>query len=113
LVDPSQVSSNERVQFTWFLYEMFGGHEFMFHQSQAGAMQEEVWDRWSETIFWWLSFPGVRSWWLAKPAPFSASFSAYIEALLERPPVDPNANQRWRDFIMADGPTPPRGQADL
>jgi hypothetical protein len=112
LIDLSQLSRNERVQFTWCLYELFGGQEFLFHQSQAGAIPEEVWERWSETMVWWLSFPGVRTWWHARPTPFSASFTAYIETLLERPPVDQNANQRWRDFIMSDDPTRLNDQAE-
>ena len=113
LLDLSQLSRNERVQFTWCLYELLGAQEFLFHQSQAGAIQEEVWERWSETMAWWLAFPGVRSWWHARPTPFSASFTAYIDALLERPQVDSNANQRWRDFVQGAEATPPHDQAEL
>ena len=113
LLDPSQLSRNERVQFTWCLYEMFGGHEFLFHQSQSGAIPEEVWERWSETMVWWFAFPGVRSWWHSRPAPFSASFSSYIDTVLERKPADRAANQRWLDFISVDSSTPPHDQADL
>jgi hypothetical protein len=113
LVDPSELSPNERIQFTWCLYEMFGGHEFLFHQSEAGALPDEVWERWSETMAWWLSFPGVRSWWHAKPTPFSGSFSSYIDTLLDRAPADRTANQRWRDFVSANGPARPHDQADL
>ena len=112
LTDPSSVDPNQRIQFTWILYELFGGQEFLFHQSQAGAIPEEVWERWSETMAWWLSYPGVRSWWHAKPTPFSASFSAYVDALLHRPTPDENANQRWQDFIMRDDPTRLNDQAE-
>ena len=84
----------------------------MFHQSQAGAIPEEVWERWSVTTAWWLSYPGVRTWWHARPTPFSASFSAYVDALLERPTLDENANQRWQDFIMTDDPTRLNDQAE-
>ncbi len=99
LLDPSQLSRNGRVQFTWCLYELFGAQEFLFHQSQAGAVPEEIWERWSETMIWRFSFPGVQSWWHAKPTPFSASFSAYIDAILKRAPADLAANQRGSDFL--------------
>ena len=113
LTGPSNVSPNERIQFTWCLYELFGGQEFLFHQSQAGTVPEEVWERWSDTMTWWLSFPGVRAWWDGKPTPFSASFTSYIDTLIERASADPTANQRWRDFVSADGPARPHDQADL
>lgn len=113
LADPFNLSPNERIQFTWCLYEMFGGQEFLFHQSQDGTVPEEVWERWSDTMVWWLTFPGVRAWWLSRPTPFSASFTSYIDALLERPPADTTANQRWWDFISANRPTRPHDQVDL
>jgi hypothetical protein len=69
-----------------------GGQEFLFHQSQAGTVPEEVWERWSDTTAWWLTFPGVRSWWLSRPTPFSASFTSYIDALLERAPIRARIN---------------------
>jgi hypothetical protein len=62
---------------------------------------------------WWLAFPGVRSWWQARPTPFSASFTSYIDTLLEQAPTDAMANQHWWDFISADGPTRPHDPADL
>ena len=101
LSDPFGLSPDERIQFTWCLYEMFGGQEFLFHQSQDGTIPEEVWERWSATTAWWLTFPGVRAWWLARPTAFSAGFTAYVDGLLERAPADAIANQRWRDFISA------------
>jgi hypothetical protein len=113
LADPSDLSPDERIQFTWCLYELFGGQEFLFHQSQAGTVPEEVWERWSDTMAWWLTFPGVQSWWLSRPTPFSASFTSYIDALLERAPADAVANQRWRDFISANRLTQSHDQVDL
>ena len=113
LADPSDLSPDERIQFTWCLYELFGGQEFLFHQSQAGTVPEEVWERWSDTTAWWLTFPGVRSWWHSRPTPFSASFTLYVDALLERAPADARANQRWQDFISASPPRRSQDQADL
>lgn len=35
LVDPSTLKPQERIQFTWAAFEMFGAFEFMFHQSRV------------------------------------------------------------------------------
>jgi hypothetical protein len=45
--DPSDLTSRERMQFTWTMYELFGAFEFMFFVSKANAIPEEIWQRWS------------------------------------------------------------------
>jgi hypothetical protein len=99
LVDPSTLKPQERIQFTWAAFEMFGAFEFMFHQSHARAIPDEVWERWSATAAWWLSFPGIQAWWAARPAPFSASFTDYVEASIREKPHDSAAAQRWQEFV--------------
>lgn len=47
VVDSSKLTPQERVRFTWSLYEAFGAFEFMFHASKTDAIVEEVWSRWS------------------------------------------------------------------
>jgi hypothetical protein len=81
-LDSGALGAAQRVQFTWILYELFGAFEFMFHQAEKGALPGEVWERWSQTLAWWISLPGVAEWWRAKPTPFSASFSAFVERRL-------------------------------
>jgi len=104
--DPSGLEPQERIRFTWAAYEIFGAFEFMFHEARSGAMPEEVWDRWAETTRWWLSFPGIRSWWLAKPAPFSRAFSAFVDDHIGTHPPGSTATERWLEFIRG-----PQGQA--
>ena len=99
VVDPSTLSRQERIQFTWWAYEAFGAFEFMFHQAQSHAIPDEVWERWSATTAWWLSFPGIRALWAAKPAPFSASFSAFVDTCIRDNPVDSAAARRWQEFV--------------
>jgi hypothetical protein len=103
LVDPSSLSAQERIPFTWMAYEAFGAFEFMFHQAQSRAIPGEVWERWSATTAWWLSFPGVRAWWAARPAPFSTSFSAFVERCIRDNPTDPAAPRRWQEFVRGTG----------
>ena len=60
-LDTSKLTPQERIRFTWFMYEVFGGFEFMFHASRTDAIPEEVWTRWSSAVAWWLTFPGVQA----------------------------------------------------
>ncbi len=103
-LDPATLAPEERIRFTWALYEMFGAFEFMFHQARRGALPAEVWERWSATLAWWISLPGVEAWWQAKPAPFSASFSSHVGGIVASNPVDREAARRWQQFLAGGAP---------
>ena len=45
LVDPSQLTITQRVQFSWILTEMFGNLEFMFFQAEQRNISAELWTR--------------------------------------------------------------------
>jgi len=102
--DPARLTAGERVQFTWTFYEMFGAFEFMFHQAASNALPTEVWQRWSKTLSWWLSLPGVKAWWISRPAPFSESFTRYVDGKLQHGPVDADASLRWGAFLRTGVP---------
>ncbi len=104
VVDASKLMPQEKVRFTWSLYEAFGAFEFMFHASRTDSIVEEVWSRWSVAVAWWLTFPGVQAWWKAKPLPFTDSFTLFVESLLENNPTDADSNQRWQEFIAQGKP---------
>jgi hypothetical protein len=98
-IDPSKLTPQQRIQMTWGLYETFGAFEFMFHAARSQALPDQVWSRWAAAVAWWLTFPGVRCWWQARPIPFTADFTSFVEAMLRDNPSDPEAAQRWRDFL--------------
>lgn len=100
---PGELTPAERVRFSWALYELLGAGEFMFHQARAGALPPPVWERWRLGIAWWLSHPGIRAWWDAKPAPMSTDFEAFADDLVRRHPVDAAAVRRWRGFVAGEG----------
>ena len=112
LRDTGALTTEQRIQFTWAFYEMFGAFEFMFHQAQTRALPPEVWERWSDTLSWWISLPGVRAWWLALPSPFSADFSAYVDARAAAGPADPEAAKRWAAFLRGEVSLPARARPD-
>tara|TARA_R110002096_G_scaffold381676_1_gene575549 strand:- start:43 stop:570 length:528 start_codon:yes stop_codon:yes gene_type:complete len=99
VVDPSKITATERLQFTWSMYELFGAFEFMFLASKTESIPNEVWQRWSSAVAWWLSFSGVQIWWKVKPIPFSVSFSSYVEALLQNNPTDISSKQSYQEFL--------------
>ena len=98
-VDTKKLTPEERVRFTWSMYEAFGAFEFMFRASKTDAISEEVWRRWSVAADWWLTFPGVQTWWTSRPIPFTDSFTSFVESLLEDNPTDAESAQRYQEFI--------------
>jgi hypothetical protein len=99
VADPSLLTPAERIRFTWALYEAFGAFEFMYDAAKSRALPEEVWVRWSSTVMWWLSFPGVQSWWRHRPVPFSASFTSFVEDILRENVFDRASTRRWQAFV--------------
>jgi len=104
VLDTTNLTSQERLRFTWSLYEAFGAFEFMFHASKTDAIPEEVWRRWSAAVAWWLTFPGVQNWWASRPIPFTDSFTLFVESLLEDNPTDADSSQRYQEFISEGKP---------
>jgi hypothetical protein len=102
--DSSKLTPQERVRFTWALYEAFGAFEFMFQASKGNAIPEEVWTRWSAGVAYWLSFPGVQNWWHARPLPFTASFTVFVDSLLKDNPTDAEQMRRFREFLVPEKP---------
>jgi hypothetical protein len=99
VADASSLTPQERIRFTWWFAEAFGAFEFLFHQSKTGAIPDEIWERWSQTVAWWLSYPGVQAWWRAHPAPFSHSFTRFVDELVSEGQFDVASTARWQEFV--------------
>lgn len=99
--DPSRITALERIRFTWSLYVAFDAFEFMFHTYNTDQIPDEVWERWSSTVAWWLCFPGVQAWWQNRPVQFSKSFTVFVEALIRDNPTNVEANERWQQFVAS------------
>lgn len=100
--DVTELTPGQRIQFTWAFYETFGAFEFMYHAAKDGVIPDEVWTRWQAICAWWLTFPGIQAIWKARPTPFTASFTAFVDGLLENNPADPEMRQRYNDFVRGD-----------
>jgi hypothetical protein len=99
--DTSELTGLEKIRFSWLLYEAFGSFEFMFHTYETNEIPEEVWKRWSQTVAWWLNFPGVQQWWMNRPVNFTESFTVFVESLIRDNPTDLQASQRWQQFVAS------------
>ena len=103
VIDSSSLTTVDRLRFNWGMYEFFGAIEFMFHAARSRALPDQVWSRWSDTLVWWVSLPGVRAWWAAHPAPFTAEFTAYVDGIVQNE-TSPTLDQtRWREFLTGSG----------
>ena len=110
--DPARLSPADRIRFSWALYELFGAGEFMFHQARDKTLPPAVWARWEAAIGWWLSHPGMRAWWAAKPAPLATDFEVFANEILSGSPYDPAAIDRWHHFVAGEGLPPSRSRDD-
>ena len=102
LVEPEELSIDERIRFTWVLTEMFGAFEYMHYQQRKGDLPEEIWNRWVETIKFWLTYPGVRGWWYGKPSPFSDEFCSFVEQCI-RDGYEPERPGAWQSWMLKGG----------
>jgi hypothetical protein len=103
LIDPGQLTITQKSQFSWVLTEMFGNCEFMFFQSEQRNIPAELWDRWEETMTWWLTHPGVVTWWKVKPTPFTPAFTSCVEECIARG-YQPESPGAWESFVGANQP---------
>jgi len=103
--DVSKLAPMQRIRFTWGLYEMFDAFEFMFYTYKNDQIPEEVWARWSQTLAFWLTFPGIRAWWSARPVSFTETFTAFVDTLVQDNPTDKSAIDRWQRFVAGSEKT--------
>ena len=102
VADASSLAPTERIQFTWAMYEFFGAFEFMFLAAKSKEIPDEVWERWSAGVAFWLAFPGVRTWWEARPIPFTDSFTRFVEGTVRDNPAPTESFHRYQAFIRGE-----------
>ncbi len=106
LVDTSQLSLADRNRFAWIITELFGSMEFLMQQYDAGNVNQEIWERWTQTLNWWLSFPGIQAFWQGRPTPYTPAFSRYVDERIAAGPDHFNEEQ-WQAFLLTGKPAEP------
>lgn len=99
---PEKLTRAERLRFSWALYELFGAVEFMYLQSRENALPAAVWARWEASLVWWLSHPGMRAWWTAKPASFVVDFERFGDDILQNRRMDAATITKWHGFVAGE-----------
>jgi hypothetical protein len=100
MVEPETLSIEDRLKFTWACTEMFGAFEYMHYQAMQGDMPEEIWLRWERTLRFWMTYPGIQTWWFGKPTVFSPTFSALCERFMQEP-YEPERPGAWEEWLRA------------
>ena len=105
IIDTGTLSVEERNRFSWIITELFGSLEFLRQQFEAGNVDAEIWERWSKTLDWWLTFAGIQAFWCGRPTPYTQSFTGYMESRLEAGEGHFN-EERWQAFMLTGDPNP-------
>jgi hypothetical protein len=100
ITDPTRLTIDERNQFAWLMTEFLSAMEFLMQQYQAGNVDEQTWLRWSQTVDWWLTFPGIRAFWSCRPTPYTDAFTHFVEDRLLNGKGDFN-QENWRSYLIS------------
>lgn len=77
--DLTTLSAEERYRFSLLMYYLFSAGENFYYQYRQGALDEEQWARWCETLRNYFTQPGIRAWFAKNPRRFAASFNAFLQ----------------------------------
>lgn len=104
ITDPTGLTIDERNQFAWLMTEFLSAMEFLMQQYKAGNVEEQTWLRWSKTIDWWLSFPGIQAFWIGRPTPYTDYFTDFVEDRLVNGTGDFN-RKNWSSYLLTGHPS--------
>ncbi len=105
IVDPERMDINDRNRFAWLMTEFLSAMEFLMQQHRQGNVDDATLQRWTETMDWWLTFPGIRTYWQARPTPYTEEFTLYIEDRMATVRESFN-EERWNSYMLS-GKLPP------
>ena len=97
--DPDSLTPVQRLRMNWSLYAAFGDMEFLYVAARKSSLPDEIWERWSATLDWWVAMPGVQAWWSSLPTRFERSFTEHIDAAIAAKRADAAAMERFNNFI--------------
>jgi len=92
LGDASSLSEVERLRFEGLLVSIFRTYEELFQLHRGGLADDELWESRERSMMRWLSFPGVRDWWLSDRSDFFIdSFRTHVADRLSQPAAQQGA----------------------
>jgi hypothetical protein len=91
-MDPDSLTDDEGFRFDVLLYAIFDQWETMFSQVQRGAMSEEDWAKYENSIIGgYLAQPGSQRFWETASDMYSVPFREYVDQ------VSRKRHSIWRD----------------
>jgi hypothetical protein len=103
--DPTKLTIQDRTRFIWLLTEFFSAMEFLMQQHHAGNIDQETWERWAATFDWWLTWAGVKAYWVGRAIPFTQSFESYVDIRIASGEGHYN-EERFQAFMLTGNPSP-------
>jgi len=82
--DYGRLDRDERHRFGLVMYYSFSAGENFYYQYRQGALDQEQWQRWCETLRVYFAQPGIREWFETTPQQFTASFAAFLDTEFKR-----------------------------
>ena len=81
--DMRQLSSDERWQFGSLMMAMFCDFNQHYTMHKQNRLDPEFWKSIEQNIGFYLTRPGVLDWWKSQPFALDASFTQYIDGLVD------------------------------
>jgi hypothetical protein len=79
MLDLAQLDENERHRFHLIMYYLFSTGENFYYQHRQGQLDTEQWERWCDTLRYYFTQPGIRSWFETSPIPFASGFAEFLK----------------------------------
>ncbi len=92
ILDLSNLSAMERMQFEYMIHALFFTYEVNFNQRQRKDIDDETWEPLRIRMLWYFVQPGVRQWWSERATPMSRKFEEFLEGESEAFGVTNDAN---------------------
>jgi len=77
--DRSTLPEIERAKFDILMNKLFTGLENQLYQYEHGNSEEEVLECLRGVTRWYFRHPGVKQWWEVKVAPYTETFTRFVE----------------------------------
>jgi len=101
----SKMGPNEYFRFSNFAFTYFISYEVAFHRGQSKDVDADIAGGLKESLSWWLTFPGVQTFWKNNSEfGFSSKFKDYINELINQiNSKKTNLIQNQIDFMESAG----------
>jgi hypothetical protein len=103
--DWSAARRDDRIIAHYFLFSFFKLCEQAWYQHRSGALDDDQWQGWHNSLLRFYHSPGVKAgWWPNRSVAYSGAFQAYLAR--SAPPKTTAASSLYELFEGAPAPSP-------